>query len=79
MACRPDASGKRVGLQLYGELFAQLAEQDVHRIVAGIAQPNEASNRLHERLGFQPVGTFSQVGRKFGKFWDVRWMEKWLG
>jgi phosphinothricin acetyltransferase len=76
VACRPDATGKGVGSLLYSELFAQLSSKDVHRVVAGIAQPNPASNRLHERFGFRSIGTFTEVGRKFGKYWDVMWMEK---
>lgn len=76
IACRLDATGKRIGTQLYGELFPLLSEEDVHCIVAGIAQPNPASNALHERFGFKPVGTFPEVGRKFGKYWDVLWMAR---
>ena len=76
VACRPEATGKGIGSLLYTELFAVLAGEDVHRIVAGIAQPNPASNRLHERFGFRRIGTFTEVGRKFGKYWDVIWMEK---
>lgn len=76
IACSPDATGKGIGKQLYQALFAALAGEDIHRIVAGIAQPNPASNALHERFGFQRIGTFSSVGRKFGKYWDVIWMER---
>jgi phosphinothricin acetyltransferase len=76
VACRPEATGRRIGTQLYERLFALLENEDVHRVVAGIAQPNAASNALHERFGFVRVGTFTQVGRKFGKYWDVLWMEK---
>jgi phosphinothricin acetyltransferase len=76
IACSPDAIGKGIGKQLYQALFATLAGEDIHRIVAGIAQPNVASNALHERFGFQRIGTFSGVGRKFGKYWDVMWMER---
>ena len=76
IACDPESVKQGIGTQLYQTLFSLLAREDVHRVVAGIAQPNSASNALHERFGFQKVGTFSQVGRKFGKFWDVLWMEK---
>lgn len=76
IACSPDATGKRIGTQLYRELFDLLSGEDVHRIVAGIAQPNAASNALHAKFGFQIVGTFTAVGRKFGKYWDVVWMQK---
>lgn len=79
VACSPNMVGKGVGTRLYTELFALLSKEDVHRIAAGIAQPNPASNALHERFGFRTVGTFTEVGRKFGRYWDVRWMEKSLG
>ena len=76
VACSPDAIGKGIGTQLYQALFSVLGEEDVHRIVAGIAQPNAASIAFHERFGFKKIGTFTEVGRKFGKYWDVMWMEK---
>ncbi|MEV0905809.1 GNAT family N-acetyltransferase [Streptomyces hokutonensis] len=73
-----DAGGRGIGTLLYKALFADLATEDVHRAYAGIAQPNEASTRLHERFGFRPVGTYREVGRKFGRYWDVAWYEKEL-
>lgn len=76
IACKATDTGKGIGSLLYIELFALLAREDIHRIVAGIAQPNPVSNRLHERFGFHRIGTFTEVGRKFGKYWDVIWMEK---
>ena len=74
--CRPDALGRGVGTQLYAALFEALAVEDIHRVVAGIGQPNPASAALHQRFGFKPVGVFSSVGRKFGRYWDVAWFER---
>jgi phosphinothricin acetyltransferase len=74
--CAPDAAGKGIGTKLYAALFASLAGEDVHRIVAGYVPPNPASAKLHERFGFRPVGTFSENGYKFGRYWDVCWMER---
>ncbi|NNN35422.1 N-acetyltransferase [Streptomyces sp. S3(2020)] len=68
--------GRGLGTLLYEALFESLAAEDVHRAYAGIAQPNEASRRLHERFGFRHVGTYREVGRKFGRYWDVAWYEK---
>ena len=53
-----------------------IAGEDVHRIVAGVGQPNPASVALHQRFGFRQVGVFSSVGRKFGTYWDVAWFER---
>lgn len=72
----PDAGRRGIGTLLYKALFDALAGEDLHRAYAGIAQPNEASVRLHERFGFRHVGTFREVGRKFGRYWDVAWYEK---
>ncbi|MGW5428306.1 N-acetyltransferase family protein [Streptomyces sp. NPDC004059] len=74
----PDAGRRGVGTLLYEALFKALADEDVHRAYAGIAQPNEASERLHARFGFRYVGTYREVGRKFGRYWDVAWYEKEL-
>ena len=63
---------------LYQTLFEALAREDVHRAFGGIALPNEASVGLHLAMGFPHVGTYSEVGRKFGRFWDVAWYEKAL-
>jgi phosphinothricin acetyltransferase len=76
--CAPDAGGRGVGTLLYTTLFEVLADEDVHRVYAGITQPNEASTRLHTRFGFEPIGVFREVGRKFGTYWDVAWYEKAL-
>lgn len=77
--CAPDAGGRGIGTLLYDALFEALNDADVHRAYAGIAQPNEASARLHTRFGFRHVGTYREVGRKFGRYWDVAWYERDLG
>ncbi|MCZ9340231.1 GNAT family N-acetyltransferase, partial [Streptomyces sp. TRM76130] len=74
----PGAGGRGIGTLLYRALFEALAGEDVHRAYAGIAQPNEASARLHGRFGFRHLGTYREVGRKFGRYWDVAWYEKEL-
>lgn len=74
--CAPDAVGRGAGSALYTALFEALAGEDVHRAFAGIALPNEASIALHRRFGFTEVGTFREVGRKFGRWWDVTWWQR---
>ncbi|MFF5565973.1 GNAT family N-acetyltransferase [Streptomyces sp. NPDC012623] len=77
--CAPEAGRRGIGTLLYQALFDALASEDVHRAYAGVAQPNEASDRLHARFGFRHLGTYQEVGRKFGTYWDVAWYEKRLG
>jgi len=71
-----DTTGKGLGSRLYGALFEALRDEDINRYVAGYTLPNPASAALHERFGFKRVGVFSEVGRKFGKYWDVAWNER---
>ncbi|PKV83400.1 GNAT family N-acetyltransferase [Streptomyces sp. TLI_146] len=74
----PEQVGRGVGGLLYASLFEVLAHEDVRQALAGIALPNEASQRLHLRFGFHPVGVYREVGRKFRKFWDVAWFQRSL-
>ena len=74
----PDAGGRGIGTLLYEQLFDALTTQDVHRAYAGIALPNDASVRIHERFGFRRIGVYEEVGRKFGRYYDVAWFEKRL-
>ena len=67
-----------IAASLYGALFASLSERGFHRAFAGIALPNEASLRVHERFGFEPVGVYKEAGWKFGKWLDVYWCQKAL-
>ena len=72
----PDSVGRGDGRRLYEALFAALAEEPVHRFYAGISLPNDASIRLHRRLGFNSVGVWREVGFKFGRYVDVEWLER---
>jgi phosphinothricin acetyltransferase len=74
----PDVLQRGLGTALYEALFEGLAEAGLHRALAGITRPNEASVALHTRFGFTPIGVFREVGWKFGRYWDVEWFEKTL-
>ncbi|MFO0973639.1 MAG: N-acetyltransferase family protein [Phycisphaerae bacterium] len=60
-----------VARALYAELFRRLRAGSFHTVIAGITLPNEASVRLHEAIGFEKVGVFRAVGRKFDAWHDV--------
>ncbi|HEY2034755.1 MAG TPA: GNAT family N-acetyltransferase [Rhizomicrobium sp.] len=69
--CAPERGGQGIGRKLYTRLFDALKGEDIHRAYAGVTLPNEGSVRIHEAFGFRHVGTYTEVGRKFGKYWDV--------
>jgi phosphinothricin acetyltransferase len=74
--CGPEAIGKGIGSLLYPALFDAISNEDIRPVVAGYVLPNPASAALHTRFGFKPVGVFTENGRKFGRYWDVVWMER---
>jgi L-amino acid N-acyltransferase YncA len=67
-----------VGRALYVELLDQLTRQGFHTAFAGIALPNDKSVGLHEALGFHHLGTYQEVGFKFGRWHDVGWWRRSL-
>lgn len=68
---RPDQGGRGIGRRLYEILFDAIAGEDVHRAFAGITLPNAASEAIHRSFGFELVGTYHEIGRKFGQWWDT--------
>jgi L-amino acid N-acyltransferase YncA len=70
-----EATGSGVGTRLYGAMLEVLRHDDVHLVVAVVAQPNPVSNALHRRLGFTEVGTLDEVGFKFGAYVSTTWFQ----
>jgi phosphinothricin acetyltransferase len=64
-----------VGRALYTALLRLLVQQGFYNAYGGITLPNAASVRLHEGLGFVPVGVYRNVGFKLGAWHDVGWWQ----
>jgi L-amino acid N-acyltransferase YncA len=67
--------GRGIGTALYSGLVAILRQLGIHVAIGGAALPNEASAALHEKLGFEHVATFPQVGFKQGRWVDVAYWQ----
>ena len=67
--------GKGIGTTLYTKLIQRLRKTGLRAVIGGIALPNDPSIRLHEKLGFEKVAQFKEVGHKFGKWIDVGYWE----
>jgi L-amino acid N-acyltransferase YncA len=67
-----------IGRLLYSTLFADLADKGFCNAYAGVTLPNDASVGLHRNVGFEFIGTFGAVGRKFGRWHDVAWFQRRL-
>ena len=75
----PAAQRQGAGTALYRCLIDLLAMQNLRILYGCVTLPNEKSERLHEKLGFAPVGVWHGAGWKFGRWHDVGWLEKRLG
>jgi L-amino acid N-acyltransferase YncA len=67
--------GRGIGTTLYSALLPILRARGIHVAIGGAALPNEASVALHERLGFEHVATFRQVGFKHDRWVDVAYWQ----
>ena len=72
---RADQRGKGLGPQLLAALIERAKACDKHVMVAAIESGNAASIALHQRLGFAITGQMPQVGRKFGRWLDLTFMQ----
>lgn len=64
-----------VGKTLYRTIIDLARLQGFHTLIGGITLPNDASVRLHESVGFTPVGTYRRVGWKFDRWHDAGFWE----
>jgi L-amino acid N-acyltransferase len=65
-----------VGRSLLAELLSRAEQNGYHTVVALICSENIASISLFAALGFKEVGRLEQVGRKFGRWLDVTYMQR---
>ncbi len=71
----PGETGRGIGSRLYGELITSLKTCQMHCAIGIITIPNPASIALHERMGFEKVAHFKEVGWKFNQWIDVGYWE----
>lgn len=74
-----DERGRGVGTALFRELFRRLAALGYRVVTSCVTQPNAASERVHDRLGFDRVGTFERIGFKHDAWRDITWFCKRIG
>lgn len=67
--------GKGIARLLMSPLIDAAKSQGYHAVIASIDSTNEASLRLHRSFGFEEVAHFRQVGYKFGRWLDLKFLE----
>jgi len=75
---RADVRGQGVGRSLLLELLVRARAMGKHVLVAGIDADNAVSLRLHAQLGFEEVGRFREVGRKFNRWLDLVFLQRFV-
>jgi phosphinothricin acetyltransferase len=73
-----DQRGKGIGKLLMQPLIDAAIQMDMHTIIAGIDATNEISLRLHKNFGFEEVAHFKQVGYKFNRWLDLKFLQLML-
>jgi phosphinothricin acetyltransferase len=68
------AQGRGLGAGLLTTLITAAGDSGAHVMMACIEASNTRSVALHERLGFELVGTAREVGTKFGRWLDLTMM-----
>ncbi len=82
-----DAHCQGLGRRLYAAMEQRLKAMGIQNMYACIACPAEEddpyltwdSKYFHEHMGFHTVGTFRKCANKFGRWYDMIWMEKAIG
>ena len=70
-----NARGQGVGKLLLAPLIDAARKLRLHTIIAGIDATNETSLRLHKSFGFEEVAYFKQVGWKFERWLDLKFLQ----
>jgi len=73
---RADCRGRGVGRALVAALLEEAARMHKHTMIGGIDAQNVTSISLHEKLGFKPAGELREVAFKFGRWLDLKFMQR---
>ena len=74
----PAAQGHGLGTRLLSELVVAATDRGIHVMIGGLSADNETSLRLHRRLGFVETARMPQVGKKFGRWLDLVFVQRIL-
>jgi phosphinothricin acetyltransferase len=70
--------GRGIGAALVRALFPRAAALKKHVMIAGVDAANSGSLRMHERLGFERVAHFHEVGRKADRWLDLVFLQRYV-
>ncbi len=74
----PPHTGKGLGKQLLDILVKEGKKLGIDSLLASSSSLNKVSLDFHEKNGFEQCGMFRRIGKKFGKDFDVVWMQRFI-
>ncbi|PRX53676.1 GNAT family N-acetyltransferase [Flagellimonas meridianipacifica] len=73
-----DMRANGVGKKLLSKLIELAKDNGFHTMIAGVDGSNEKSFEFHKNFGFEEIGTFKEIGFKFDKWLDLRFLQLFL-
>ncbi len=74
----PQHERRGIGARFMGTIIIDARAAGVETLLANISSLNEVSLNFHLKHGFKECGRFQRIGKKFGRDFDVIWMQKFL-
>lgn len=74
----PEYTKKGLGTRLLNTLSKDAQKRNMKSLLANVSSKNEASLNFHLKHGFVECGRFKAVGTKFGAYFDIVWLQKFL-
>ncbi|MGB9928587.1 MAG: GNAT family N-acetyltransferase [Methanosarcina sp.] len=74
----PEYSRKGLGTRLLHILCKEAKKKNMKSLLVNVSSKNEASLNFHIKNGFKECGKFKEVGIKFGTYFDIIWLQKFL-
>jgi L-amino acid N-acyltransferase YncA len=74
----PGHTRKGIGSGMLDKLYTEASKKKMKSLLANVSSKNEASLNFHLKHGFIECGKFRDVGTKFGEYFDIVWLQKFL-
>lgn len=72
----PDYTGRGLGKVLMDKIIQEGRAAGITNYIAHISSHNKQSLDFHKKHGFEEAGRLRKIGKKFGEYFDVVWVQK---
>lgn len=74
----PEYTRKGLGAKLLDAMCQDARKRNMKSLLANVSSKNPASLNFHLKHGFVECGRFKEAGTKFGTYFDIIWLQKFL-